>query len=374
MTKKKLGIIINPLAGLGGRVGLKGSDGADIVEKALALGGKPEAATRAAYALELLTELDELPEILTFGGDMGENTLRELGIRCTVIGRPATERSTAADTIAAARKMRDEGCDLILFAGGDGTARNVCEAIGESVPVIGIPAGVKIHSAVYAINPRNAGQAAVSYLRGNITHCKSANVMDIDEDRFRQGFVEARLYGHMLVPDEPDHIQNSKSGAHPEEEELWGMAAYVADLMEDGVLYIVGPGSTTRAIMDQLELPDTLLGVDVVKDRQRIAADVTESQLWELIQDETQPVKIIVTIIGGQGNLFGRGNQQLSPRILRRVGKENLIVAATAGKLNELDGSPLHVDTGDPDLDAELAGYIRVVVGYEQTSIYKVSN
>ncbi len=218
MTKKKLGIIINPLAGLGGRVGLKGSDGADIVEKALALGGKPEAATRAAYALELLTELDELPEILTFGGDMGENTLRELGIRCTVIGRPATERSTAADTIAAARKMRDEGCDLILFAGGDGTARNVCEAIGESVPVIGIPAGVKIHSAVYAINPRNAGQAAVSYLRGNITHCKSANVMDIDEDRFRQGFVEARLYGHMLVPDEPDHIQNSKSGAHPEEE------------------------------------------------------------------------------------------------------------------------------------------------------------
>ncbi len=152
------------------------------------------------------------------------------------------------------------------------------------------------------------------------------------------------------------------------------MAAYVADLMEDGILYIVGPGSTTRAIMDQLELPDTLLGVDVVKDRQRIAADVTESQLWELIQDETQPVKIIVTIIGGQGNLFGRGNQQLSPRILRRVGKENLIVAATAGKLNELDGSPLRVDTGDPDLDAELAGYIRVVVGYEQTSIYKVSN
>lgn len=372
--KQKLGVIINPYAGLGGRVGLKGSDGPDIVERALAMGGVPEAAKRASLALELLTELAELPEILTYGGDMGEAELTALGISHKVLGSPKGERSTAQDTIDAAKLMLEAGCDLLLFAGGDGTARNICEAIGESIPVIGIPAGVKIHSAVYAINPRNAGLAAVEYLSGRINHTHQAAVMDIDEEKFRDGIVTARLYGHMQTPNAEDHIQVSKSGAQQEEDQLLDMAEYAADQIRPGITYIIGPGSTTRAVMEELELPNTLLGVDVIRDDEVLLSDASEHQLWDLLEQTETPVKIMVTIIGGQGNLFGRGNQQLSPRILKRVGKENLIVISTPGKLQALEGRPLRVDTGDPELDRALSGYIEIITGYQQLSLYKVSD
>ena len=370
--RKKVGVIINPLAGIGGSVGLKGSDGADIVEKALALGSTPKAALRASYALEALAELDPLPEFFTYGGSMGEETLHKLGIPCTVLGKPKQEPTTAQDTIEAAQLIAAAHCDLLLFAGGDGTARNICEAIGESLPVVGIPAGVKIHSAVYAINPRNAGLAAAEYLADRITQTRKAAVMDIDEEKFRAGKVEAKRYGYLLTPDAEEHIQPSKSGAPQEEDQLYDMAAYVADQIAPNTLYLIGPGSTTRAIMDELELPNTLLGVDAILNHQVILADATEPQIWALLEKTTGPVKIIVTIIGGQGNLFGRGNQQLSPRILRKVGKKNIIVVSTQGKLQALDGRPLLVDTGDPELDQELCGYVEVVVGDQQLSFYRV--
>jgi len=372
--KKKIGVIINPIAGLGGRVGLKGSDGPDIVERALALGGKPEASIRASHALTILAEMKEPPEIYTYGGNMGENQLKELGFAIIVLGSPVGAQTTPQDTIDAAKLMRDAKVDLIMFAGGDGTARNICEAIGDSVPVIGIPAGVKIHSAVYAINPRNAGLVAKDYLEGRIKKLKESEVMDIDEDLFRQGRVNAKLYGYMNVPESGSRVQNMKSGGASEEAELLGMAGYIVCNMEDDVIYIIGPGSTTRSIMEDLELPNTLLGVDVVKNKQLIASDVTEPQLWDLIKDPQQKVKIIVTIIGGQGNLFGRGNQQISPRIIKRVGKENIIVAATNSKLLALQGQPLLVDTGDINLDQELCGFIQVVVAFGQSTICQIAN
>ena len=199
---KKIGVIINPIAGLGGRVGLKGSDGEDIVERALALGGKPESSIRAEYALEQLRDVSGEVLFLSYAGDMGENQLRKLGYAVDVLGQQADpQRSRAGDTIAAAKKMLESNAELIIFAGGDGTARNICEAVGTSIPVIGIPAGVKIHSAVYAINPRNAGMIARDYAASRISKLNEAGVMDIDEDLFRQGRVVAKLYGYMMVPD-----------------------------------------------------------------------------------------------------------------------------------------------------------------------------
>lgn len=371
--KKRIGIIINPLAGLGGRVGLKGSDGPEIVEKALALGGKPEASIRAEQALALLTEMDEKPHILCYGGDMGENQLRKLGLAAEVLGQPATEPSSSADTKAAAQAMLEEGCELLLFAGGDGTARDLCAVIGQQIPVVGIPAGVKIHSAVYAINPRNAGKVAVDFLEGRIQRTVPAAVMDIDEELFRQGQVQARKYGEMCIPLEEQRMQCSKCSSHAGADELVGMAQYAADSMEAGCLYLIGPGSTTQAIMEELGLENTLLGVDAVRNGQLLARDLSEQDILSLLEQEPGPVKLIVTIIGGQGNLFGRGNQQFSPGVLRKIGKENIQVVSTPSKLAGLERRPLLVDTGDPELDQALCGYAQVLIGYEQFQMHKIS-
>ena len=370
---KTLGVIINPLAGLGGRVGLKGSDGPEIVERAFALGGKPEASHRAEQALALLTEMEELPRILTYGGNMGENQFKDLGIPAEVLGHPAQERSTSQDTKDAAQKMLDADCDLLLFAGGDGTARDLCAVVGDKITVIGIPAGVKIHSAVYAINPRSAGQLAVDYLEGRITHLIAAPVLDIDEEKFRQGQVQAKQYGEMVVPWQDHRMQCCKSSLPTAEEERIGMAQYAVDTMEPDILYLIGPGSTTQAIMDELGLPNTLLGVDAVKNKQLVASDLNEQGILALLDKETRPAKLIVTIIGGQGNMFGRGNQQLSPAVLRRIGKENILVVSTATKLLNLGWRPLLVDTGDPELDQALCGYTQVLISYEQYMMHKIA-
>lgn len=368
---KKLGVIINPVAGMGGRVGLKGSDGADILQQARKLGAKPEAPRRAIEALKVLLRVKEQIEIITYPHEMGEDETREAGFTPRVIGSINSGETVPDDTIRAAKEMVEAGVDLILFAGGDGTARNIYSAVGDKIPVIGIPAGVKIHSAVYAINPRSAGEVAALYLEGKVVNIREAEVMDIDEDEFRQGRVSAKLYGYVRVPEEKRFVQSVKSGGgHSEIVELEGMAAEIVHNMEPDVFYIIGPGTTTRNIMNRLELPNTLLGVDVVMNRKLVASDVTEPQLYELI--EGKKAKIVVTGIGGQGHIFGRGNQQVSPRIIRHIGKENITVVASQDKLVALEARPLLVDTGDPELDRELCGYVRVIIGWENSTMYKV--
>lgn len=373
MKRQRIGFIINPVAGLGGRVALKGSDGADIVARALALGGAPEAAKRARAALEQLRPYQDNIRFLTYGGPMGADILQEAGFAYTVLGEPQTP-TTAADTMAAAGAIREAGAALLLFAGGDGTARDVYEALGQSLPVLGIPAGVKMHSAVYALNPQSAGLAAAEFLAGKAAGRRNAEVMDIDEDAFRQGRVSARLYGYMEVPGLSGHMQTSKSASSSDEDELLGMAGYIVNGMEPETLYFIGPGSTTMAIMEDLGLPGTLLGVDVVQNRALLLADANEAQLWDLLEKTGAKAYVVVTPIGGQGMLFGRGNQQFSPRILRRVGRANIQTVATRAKLRALNGRPLVVDTGDPALDAALCGYQDVVVDYEQTVFYKISD
>lgn len=369
---KKLGLIVNPVAGMGGRVGLKGSDGIEILKKAREMGSKPEAPNRAIQALEIIGRIKDQIEVITYPNEMGEDELRLAGFNPTVIGAIKSRETTPEDTIKAAKDMLNAGVDLILFAGGDGTARNIYSAVGNKVPTLGIPAGVKIHSGVYAINPRNAGTAATLYLEDKITSTREAEVMDIDEEEFRKGRVSAKLYGYMIIPEARSHVQSVKSRSHSEASALQGLAREIIDSMQEDTLYIIGPGTTTRSIMERLELPNTLLGVDVVMNKQLVASDVSEQKLWKLL--DGKKAKIVVTAIGGQGHVFGRGNQQISPRIIKKVGKENIIIAATKNKLLSLQHRTLIVDTGELELDEKLCGYIRVVSGFRESVMYKVSS
>jgi len=370
---KKLGVIVNPIAGMGGRVGLKGSDGIEILRRAREMGAEPESPRRAIEALKIIAKLKNEIEVLAYPDEMGADECSQAGLEPEVIGSIKSGETSPEDTMEAAREMAQKGVDLILFAGGDGTARNIYTAIGAKIPVLGIPAGVKIHSAVYAINPRSAGEVASLYLQGQVVNIREAEVMDIDEEAFRQGRVNARLYGYLKVPVER-RVQSVKSGARSEQAEMEGMAAEVAANMEKDTLYIIGPGTTTRTIMERLELPNTLLGVDVVFNRELVANDVGEKQLFNLLEQHKGKAHIVVTAIGGQGHVFGRGNQQISPRVIRLVGKNNIIVVASREKLVALQPHPLLVDTGDPDLDQELSGYVRVVTGWEDSIMYRISN
>ena len=372
MAKKRIGIIVNPVAGLGGRVGLKGTDGAEILARARQLGAVPEAPDRAITAIQRLKALEEDVEIITYPREMGEDEARASGLEPRVIGQITSGETTAEDTMRAAKEMLEAGVDIILFAGGDGTARNIYDAVDQRVAVIGIPAGCKIHSAVYAINPQSAGDVVVQYIQGKVTQTREAEVMDIDEDAFREGIVTARLYGYLKVPNERTMVQNLKSGRGlGEAASISGISRYLAAEMDQDCLYIVGPGTTTRGIMEEMGLPKTLLGVDLVYNKHLVAKDVTEQEILEHLQDG-RPAKIIVTVIGGQGYIFGRGNQQISPRVIRKVGKENIIIVATKDKMVSLVGKSLLVDTGDQETDRMLSGYMRVIVGYEDTIMFKV--
>lgn len=368
---KRLGFLVNPIAGMGGKAGLKGSDGSEVIEKARTLGIEPEAPHRAVEALKILLPLKEEIQIITYPAEMGENEAREAGFEPVVIGTINSGRTGPEDTVRAARDMLAMDIELLLFAGGDGTARDIFGVIDTQIPVVGIPAGVKIHSGVYAVNPRSAGQVALQYIQGK-SSIREAEVMDIDEEAFRQGRVKASLFGYMLIPENKRYMQNTKSGSRSTNTQLSGLGRQIVETMEKDVLYIIGPGTTTRAIMEQLNLPNTLLGVDAVMNGKLIAGDVNEKQLFELINGKK--AKIIVTVIGGQGHFLGRGNQQISPRIIKKVGKENIIVIATQEKLIALHPAPLLVDTGDAELDQEFRGYIRVMTGAEDSTIWPVSS
>jgi predicted polyphosphate/ATP-dependent NAD kinase len=371
VREKRFGLIVNPVAGIGGRVGLKGSDGVEIQKKALVLGAVPQSLNRAIQALERIKSIDDL-EIITYPGEMGEEAARACGFEPTVIGSIEPGETTPQDTVNAARKMLRLHVALLLFAGGDGTARDIYNAIAEELPALGIPAGVKIHSAVFGANPISAGDLAASYLWGKVSNLREAEVMDVDEEAVRQGVVSAKLYGYLKVPFQRRLLQGLKTPSSPgEQAAMAAIAADVVSKMEDGWLYIIGPGTTTRAITSRLGLDKTLIGVDVVAKDRLVAADVNESQLLELL--EGRRAKIVVTPIGGQGYIFGRGNQQISPKVIKKVGRDNILVVSTTGKIHSLRGRPLWVDTGDRAVDEMLNGHIRVTTGYNEQIIYRVS-
>jgi len=267
-------------------------------------------------------------------------------------------------------EMKERGVELLLFAGGDGTARDIYQAVGTDVPVLGIPAGVKIHSAAFAVNPAHAGELVALYLQGKV-NLREAEVMDIDEEKVRQGVVSARLYGYLRIPFLRSLVQLRKLPTVGKKEVLAEIAHAVVQRMCPDTLYLLGPGTTTRAIAEELGISKTLLGVDLLLGSNLLLADANEQQLLGFL--EGSQARIIITPIGGQGYLFGRGNQQLSPQVITRVGKENVIVIATPEKLHSLRGRPLLVDTGDPGLDKALCGYVRVITGIQEEAIYQIS-
>ncbi len=368
-----IGLIINPVAGLGGRVALKGSDGVETVEQALALGAIPRAEMRTEVALEKLLPLKEQIQFLIWRDDMGGALLKRMGFASQLLGSADHEHTSPEDTEAAAAAMEKAGVDLILFAGGDGTARNICNSVGDAQPVLGIPAGVKIHSGVYAVTPSAAGEVVAMLIRGELVGLREQDVRDIDESAFREGRVRAKHYGDLLVPEEGRFVQQVKqAGREVEALVVQDIADYFRDeIMEDDVLYLVGPGSTTQGVMDVLGLENTLLGVDLICNETLIASDMTEQDILAHIKDK--PVKLLVTAIGGQGHLFGRGNQQLSPDVIRMIGRDNILVLATKTKIRELDGRPLLLDTGDTELDKALCGTMTVLTGYNDRILYPVT-
>jgi predicted polyphosphate/ATP-dependent NAD kinase len=370
---KMMGLIVNPIAGLGGKVGLKGSDGLAIQQQARELGAIPEAFNRAADAMRILKKsAGDSVKIATYPGEMGEDVAVHCGFSPIIIGDIEHGKTTAADTQRAAREMLTIGVDLILFAGGDGTARDICDAVGDTIPTIGVPAGVKIHSAVFGVNPACTGDIAAQFLKDEIHTLREAEVLDIDETAYRQGIVSPRLFGYLQIPYQRRLVQARKSpNPLSEEAVLNAIALNIIDHM-DKSCYIIGPGTTTRPILTNLGLNKTLIGVDVVCERKLIIADANETSLLELL--ENCPAKVVVTPIGGQGYIFGRGNQQISPKVLRKIGVDNIIVISAVEKILSLGGRPLLVDTGDFEMDKILSRYIKIVTGYGERMVYPVAS
>lgn len=372
MDKRKLGLIVNPVAGMGGSVGLKGSDGDEILRKATELGAEPEAPNRAITALEKIHRIKNSIELITYPYEMGVNESIMCGFSPIAIGSIVQGNTTSNDTKNAAIEMMKLSVHLLLFAGGDGTARDICSVIGDKIPVLGIPAGVKMHSAIYGTSPQSAGELAAMYLENNSAklHVHDAEVMDIDEEAFRDDRLIAKLYGYLKVPYQRRLVQTLKVGGISEEYSINSIARDVINNMDDEHLYIIGPGTTTAGIMKNLGLKYTLTGVDAIYQKRLVGLDLNEAQLLELIKN--RKVRIIVTIIGGQGYIFGRGNQQISTEVIRRVGRDNIIIVAPWNKILSLRGNPLLVDTGDNKIDNMLSGYIKVITGLNEQTILKV--
>lgn len=379
----RLGLVVNPVAGVGGRVGLKGSDGAAVQSRALRRGAVPQASVRTLRALRRLTTVPEL-QILAAPGSMGADQVAASGLPAVTIawdgvvppscapgaGLPAT---TAADTRAAARELVRRGVDLLLFAGGDGTACDVHDAVGVRVPVLGIPTGVKMHSGVFAASPEAAGDAAAAWLADpSEARLTDADVADIDEAAVRDDRIATRLHGRVHVPRDRARVLAAKGGtARRADAELDAACARTIEDVAPGTLVLVGPGTTAGRALRGLGLPATLLGVDAVRDGTAVGRDLDERGLLALLDDAPRAV-LLLGVVGGQGALLGRGNQQLSPAVLRRLGPDALRVVAGRDKLAALSPGALRVDTGDAELDRRLSGHLRVRVSARETVVMAV--
>lgn len=368
----RLGLLINPYAGVGGPAANKGSDDTRI--QAMARAG--ELPLTAAGRAQSFFEHLKVPEdctltLVTVPGSMGDEVLSPGRWTVELTGFRPAEYTTAVDTQNATQALTARQLDLLVFVGGDGTARDICSVVPPHQPVLGVPAGVKMHSGVYAINPQAAAELVSLLLRGELVNLAQHEVRDIDEEAFRQGKVKSRRFGEMLTPGEGRFVQHVKQGGlEVEELVLLDIAAQLAEELTDDTLLIAGPGSTTFHILENWRLEGTLLGVDVLLGKTLLARDVDSTALDGYLHDHRGPVRLMVTAIGGQGHIMGRGNQQLTPAILRRIGRDNLWVVATKTKLKTLAGRPLVMDSGDADLDRAWQGYIPVITGFADAVLY----
>ena len=413
---KQIGFLVNPIAGMGGSVGLKGTDGTEILQEAVKRGAEPQSNHRAEKTLkglaEYLTHLNKVEvsqanadksrdrfKFITCTGGMGEDALESAGfvggkdyqiVYSTSINNMSNlsksiergktpSQTTFQDTLSACNSFLEcpDELFLILFCGGDGTARDIYSVVNGRVPILGIPAGVKMHSAVFAINPISAAVLLVRFLRDEIS-VRDAEVMDLDEELYRQDRLDVKLFGYARTPYEQTLVQTRKFVYQTEDEEdsKDAIARYLIEIMNEpsgtDTIYVIGAGTTTDKIMRSLELDGTLLGVDVVKNGSLLAKDVNEQELLGILGGNRNSVKIIVTPIGAQGFVFGRGTQQLSAKILNMVGVDNIMIISTPYKLSQTP--VLRVDTGNDELDRELtgSGYTKIITGYHNMRMTKI--
>ncbi len=374
--KFTLGLIVNPISGMGGSVGLKGTDGRDILEKAINLGATPNALNRTKELLNELKSVKSKLKFITCPKFMGELILKKMDFNCEIIEDPIFNDikeiydSTAEHTTIAAEIMKSiKDLKLILFVGGDGTARDIVSAIGKEKPSLGIPAGVKVYSSVFSINPRMASSIIIQFLWDEIP-LKESEVLDIDEDEYRKGKLVSKLYGHLLTPYNPDYLQYSKIGSpHSDLNNQERIAKRIVESFEKDVYYLIGPGTTTKAITDRLNQKKTVLGIDLLLNNKIITQDLNEQQILTYIKDKK--IKIIVSLIGRQGFLFGRGNLQFSPIILKKIGPQNIIILSTKYKLQNIPNQILRLDTRSAELDEKMRGFYKVLVDYDDIKICK---
>jgi predicted polyphosphate/ATP-dependent NAD kinase len=364
----KLGFIVNPIAGMGGRVGLKGTNG--VLKEAVAKGAKTVAPKRAVEFLQKLkADKGLVPiEILTCPKTMGEEETDEAGFSVQVLRMKIKRETTAEDTKTAARLIIKARADLIVFVGGDGTAKDIFDAMqgfGE-IPVLGIPSGVKMYSGIFAVNTTDAVEVVLAFAK-NQAEITEFEIMDADETAIRSDSFSVKLHGLLKGPSLPMHVQGSKQVSPEtvgEKENQMAIARFVMEEAPADAMLILGPGTTVRTIAGLLGVDKTVLGVDIYG-KGKVLLDVDEKKILEEVKD-WHNAWIVLSPIGHQGILFGRGNQQISPEIIRHVGKEKMIVVATKNKLQSIDGGVLRVDTGDAETDKMLRGYIKVVTDYKE--------
>jgi len=370
--KRRLGLIVNSIAGLGGPAALKGTDDPGAADTARARGAVAQAGRNAQRCLSRLRAIASEFELVVGQGAMGADAAAAGGLSVIAVGPPSTSScTTAADTRQIASLMVASGVDLLVFSGGDGTACDIVSVCADAVPMLGIPSGVKMYSGVFAISPEAAGAVIEGFLLGRHSTTIEAEIMDVDEAALRSGEVSARLFGYARTIDDKIHIAGPKQRGYRDDAELEAASAEAVADLEPGAIHLIGPGTAMRNVKRRLGIEGTLLGVDAFRGGQVIGLDLTESQIFGLIVD--RPARIFVGLIGGQGFIFGRGNQQLSARVIRHVGREHVTVIASQAKLTALMGRPLRVDTGDLELDRQFAGHIRIVTGAGRSAILRIA-
>ncbi len=369
----KIGFLINPIAGMGGKVGLKGTDG--VLEKAIELGAEPVAQEKAGKMLSRLCEIhSEKIDWLTCHGDMGAKALEEAGFEF-LIAYDAAEDTSQNDTLAAVKSFVDAEVDLIVFCGGDGTARDIVSIVEKNVPVLGIPSGVKMYSGVFGISPARTAEVLSGFLKDELGLAE-VEIMDLDEDKYRQGDWSVRLYYSANTPFESTLVQSSKMmiEAATDEDIKEEIGEYIEELVgeQPDALFLLGPGGTLEFIGNMLGIEKTLLGIDAIAGGQQVGTDLNEEGILKLFDDYNK-IKLILSPIGSQGFVLGRGNLQLSPKVIKQIGRDNIMVVSTPAKLQRTP--KLRFDTGEAELNQELAGrgWFSVVIGYRLSRLAEVS-
>ena len=263
---------------------------------------------------------------------------------------------------------------MILFCGGDGTARDIFEIVGTKIPILGIPSGVKMHSGVFGINTRATAKMLFEFVNKTLS-IGDAEIMDLDEDLYRKGEWNIRLFGIAKGIVEPTYIQVGKTcyESVSDDEIKDELAEHIIDEIEINTdsLFLFGSGGTIDYIAKKMKLNNTLLGIDGFYHNKLVGSDLNEEQILKLLA-KYPTAKLILSPIGAQGFILGRGNLQLSPKVIKKIGIDNIIVVSTPSKLA---GTPfIRIDSGDKKLDHLFIKkeFIMVVIGYRLSRVVKI--